>query len=231
MPAASVKKQLVTKLLKVAENPDTPANRAKLMKVSIAALKQAIAKAQAQQAAVQTKRKSAPASAKKRAKKGSLPKPLKARAAKLMALIRNGKIAAKQGKTSPGSFEGKTARERYEKFVKLYKGVRKPGKKTAAALAAIYKTITVSNKKPYFLSPGYVVPRHSVGGGKKGQGIVRVLPKSGAKPWSQLTEGQKKAVIAFLNSSQGKLMRSKGAPEKANYDMLVAKKGAASRWW
>jgi hypothetical protein len=98
-------------------------------------------------------------------------------------------------------------------------------------VSEIYKEIRVSGKKPYFLSSGYHVKAHNVGGGRRGQGIVRVIPRSKATPFGQLNEAQKRVVVAFLNSSGGRALRAKGAPVKADYDLLVGKKGAASRWW
>jgi hypothetical protein len=246
------KKQLVAKLIKVSENPNTPANRAKLMKLDVATLESAIAKAQRQQAAAAPKKtskkvskkakrtskkakrtsKKVSASGRSRVKKGSLPRMLKARVMKIVANIRAGNIVVKQGKGKPGDMAGDSAKARYIAFAKLYKGVRKAAKKgTVKRVTEIYKEIRVSGKKPYFLSSGYHVKAHNVGGGRRGQGIVRVIPGSKATPFSQLDEAKKRVVVAFLNSSGGRALRAKGAPVKADYDLLVGKKGAASRWW
>ena len=249
------KKQLVAKLIKVSENPNTSANRAKLMRLDVATLESAIAKAQRQQAAAAPRKtsqkvskkgkktskkvskarqtsKKVSASGRSRVKKGSLPRMLKSRVLKIVANIRAGNIVVKQGKAKPGDMAGDTAKARYIAFAKLYKGVRKAAKKgTVKRVTEIYKEIRVSGKKPYFLSSGYYVKAHNVGGGRRGQGIVRVIPGSKATPFSQLNEAQKRVVVAFLNSSGGRALRAKGAPVKADYDLLVGKKGAASRWW
>jgi hypothetical protein len=249
------KKQLVAKLIKVSENPNTSANRAKLMKLDVATLESAIAKAQRQQAAAAPRKtskkvskkakktskkvskarrtsKKVSASARSRVKKGSLPRMLKSRVLKIVANIRAGNIVVKQGKAKPGDMAGDGAKARYLAFAKLYKGVRKAAKKgTVRRVSEIYKEIRVSGKKPYFLSSGYHVKAHNVGGGRRGQGIVRVIPGSKATPFGQLNEAQKRVVVAFLNSSGGRALRAKGAPVKADYDLLVGKKGAASRWW
>ncbi len=196
------------------------------------------AKAKAQpkrqsKAKAQPKRKSAPKrqSAPKATRKsaGKLPKTLKARAAKISAAIKAGKIAQKQGKSKPSDYaDSLTTRQKYDKFVALYAGtvIRKASRKSkdkGPSIVSIYESLRSTHRRPYFLSAGYSVKGFSVGGGKKGAGVIRAVPGKGAKPFKSLPEGQQRAVLAFLNSAEGQKLRGKGAPK------LVS--GSPARYW
>lgn len=182
-------------------------------------------------------------------KRATLPKTLKARAARIANAITAGKIAAKRGITSPAKAPGKTARERYDKFVALYAGQRITRRKTSSKTAApsmksVYDGIKAAGKKPYFLSKGYHVKGFDVGGGGRGPGTVRKIAGTKAKPFSVLAPAEKKKVISFLNTSAGQVLRAKGAPKTASLAEMervakqktaaarksTSKRGAAN-WW
>jgi len=208
--------------------------------------KQAMAsQAPAQQTPPRRRSKPAATGTRTSRKSKKLPEGLKKRAQRLVAAIKSGKIKAKSGKTKPSDYKG-TARERYDKFVALYKGIRIPakGKKSsgpkAPGIKEVYDSLPARGKKPYYLSAGYHVNAFNVGGGKKGPGIVRTIPGSGATPFSKLSEAEKKKVIKFLNTKNGKKLRTKGAPGTASLTEMerVAKQKAAAKkkkgsksWW
>jgi hypothetical protein len=190
----------------------------------------ASAVAQAQAKAKQQK----PASSGGRSRKSNkLPKTLKARAGKISRAIAAGKIVAKQQKTKPSDYASGTTREKYEKFVALYSGVRIPKKGAKAkgpSVKAVYQQIKMSRnrkKYPYYLSRGYHVKAFNVGGGKRGPGIVRRIPGYQSKPFSALTATEKKRVVSFLNGP-GKGLRSKGAPKQVNLQAAMQQGKKAS---
>lgn len=152
-----------------------------------------------------------------------LPKSVKARAGKITRAIAAGKIVAKQGKAKPSDYPSGTTREKYDRFITLYKGVvvgRKGGKKGPSVMV-VYAQI-VGRKYPYYLSRGYHVKAFNVGGGRGGIGIIRAIPKSGAPTFSKLQEGKKKTIVNFLNSAKGQKLRSKGAPKTASWTQAKA---------
>ena len=159
-------------------------------------------------------------------------KPLRSRAGKLMRAIKSGKIAAKQGKSSPQDFtsiEGN--RSKYEAFVKLYEGVvvgrksRKSTKPKRVSVKARFQSIK-GQKYPYQLKKGYRIPYKVVGGGGKGAGIIKTIPGSKATPFSKLSDAEQAQVVAFLNSEEGKMLRSKGAPKVVSLQKIKAQAAA-----
>jgi len=177
------------------------------------------AQAKAQQAAPAKK-----AAAKKRAKKGGVTDAMKARAATLTAAIKAGRLAAKQGLTSPAKAQGKTARARYAKFLQTYKGARpaaaaskKSAKPKVKTVRKVYQQIKGQQKFPYYLSAGYTA---RVGGGASGPGVIRAVPKSGAVPFRRLDEDKQKDVVRFLNTEAGKSLRGKGAKRQVVFQKI-----------
>lgn len=205
----------------------TPFKKAELQGILASAVAQAQAKAQAK------KQKPASSGTRKSRKSSKLPKTLKARAGKISRAIAAGKIVAKQQKTKPSDYASGTTREKYEKFVALYSGVRIPKKGAKAkgpSVKAVYQQIKMSRnrkKYPYYLSRGYHVKAFNVGGGKRGPGIVRRIPGYQSKPFSALTATEKKRVVSFLNGP-GKGLRSKGAPKQVNLQAAMQQGKKAS---
>jgi hypothetical protein len=201
-------------------------------KVSQAPLLQQIKKAQQavqqmvqqakQQAKQQASAQAPKKAAKKRAKKGGITDAMKSRAAMLTAAISAGRLAAKQGITRPTMAQGKTPRDRYAKFLQIYKGARPAAaasKKAAKpkSVRAIYQQIKGQQKFPYYLSAGYTA---RVGGGASGPGTIRAVPKSGATPFSRLDEDNQKDVVRFLNTEAGKALRGKGAKRQVTFQKI-----------
>jgi hypothetical protein len=174
-----------------------------------------------QQAKAQAPKKAA---SKKRAKKGGVTDAMKARAATLTAAIKAGRMAAKQGVTSPAKAQGKTARARYAKFLQIYKGARpaaaaskKSAKPKVKTVRKVYQQIKGQQKFPYYLSAGYTA---RVGGGASGPGVIRAVPKSGAVPFRRLDEDKQKDVVRFLNTEAGKGLRGKGAKRQVTFQKI-----------
>ena len=174
-----------------------------------------------QQAKAQAPKKAA---SKKRAKKGGITDAMKSRAAMLTAAIKAGRLAAKQGITSPTMAQGKTPRARYAKFLQIYKGARpaaaaskKAAKPKAKSVRAVYQQIKGQQKFPYYLSAGYTA---RVGGGASGPGVIRAVPKSGATPFRRLDEDKQKDVVRFLNTEAGKGLRGKGAKRQVTFQKI-----------
>jgi hypothetical protein len=149
-----------------------------------------------------------------------------------MRAIKAGKIAAKQGKSKPMDFtslEGNRAK--YDAFVKLYAGVvlgrksktRKSKKRVSVKVT--YQSIK-GQKKPYMLKKGYRIPYKVIGGGGKGAGIIKAVPGSKATPFAKLEESEQRAVVAFLNSDEGKSLRGKGAPKVVSLQKIQAQAAA-----
>lgn len=260
MPTQSPKSKLVSKILDAAGKKGTARTklRAKMMKLSVAKLK-AIAKksgvgtsSRRSSAKKKTttrrtptrrtptrrtasKKKKTAASASSSASK--LSKAAKSRVAKLVRGIKAGKISAKRGKKSPADYATGTAKSRYAKFIKLYKGVRVPkgtsssSSSKSTSIKAQYASIKSRSKKPYYLSRGYRVKGYVVGGGARGEGLIRPVPGTRAKSFHKLTKAQQKAVVKFLNTGAGKTLRGKRAPATAQLGKLLrqaARQKAAS---
>ena len=248
------KSDYVKKIMSLAGDTSA-ATKAKLNALGVGHLKDLLAASQQAAKSVPAKRastkKQAPKkqAARKPVKRGSvqsISKAARARAASITRAIASGKIAAKQGKKGVGDMAGATARARYTAFLKLYSGAKAKGRKSAAKTAGVkqrYATISGS-KVPYYLSAGYTVKSFTVGGGAKGPGIVRAIPKSGAKPFSSVGEATQKKIASFLNAG-GKTLRSKGAPSVVNLSEIKRlaaaksspkkrsskKTGTTNRWW
>ncbi len=172
-----------------------------------------------QQAKAQAPKKAA---SKKRAKKGGVTDAMKSRAATITAAIKAGRLAAKQGVTSPAKAQGQTPRARYTKFLALYKGARPAASKKAAkpkakTVRAVYQQIKGQQKFPYYLTAGYTA---RVGGGASGPGIIRAVPKTGAVPFRRLDEDKQKDVVRFLNTEAGKGLRGKGAKRQVTFQKI-----------
>lgn len=186
--------------------------------------------------AIKKSKKSAAAAAKRQsnkskkqaAKKNKVTESLRKRAGRIMRAIKAGKVAEKQGKSKPMDFtsvEGKRAQ--YEAFVALYKDVKlarksksKKSKKRVSVKTA-YQSIK-GQKKPYMLKKGYRIPYKVVGGGGKGAGIIKAIPGSKAIPFAKLSDAEQREVVAFLNSEEGKMLRSKGAPKVVSLQKIQA---------
>ena len=131
--------------------------------------------------------------------------------------IKAGAVAAKQGKHSAADMQGKTAKQKAAKFVKLYKGVRIASRKsrkkgvTRKSIKKIYAQIQ-GQKHPYFLEKGFV---SRVGGGPSGPGVIRKIHGHKVKPYGALSQAQQQSVVSFLDSQKGKKLRGPGAKKKA----------------
>jgi hypothetical protein len=207
----------------------TPFKKAELQGI----LANAVAQAQAQGKKQQKPRRQSTASSGGTRKSRKLPKSLKARAGKISRAIAAGKIVAKQQKRKPSDYASGTSREKYEKFVALYAGVRVPKKGAQTkgpSIKQVYQQVKTSGRRkkyPYYLSRGYHVKAFNVGGGKKGAGIVRRIPGYQSKPFSQLSATEKKRVVSFLNGP-GAGLRSKGAPKQVNLQAALQQGKKAS---
>ena len=183
---------------------------------------QAKQQAKAQQVKQQVKVQQAKTASKKRAKAGGVTDAMRERAALLVAAIKSGRLAAKQGVTKPAEAQGKTPRDRYVKFIAMHKKARvsaaPSAKKTKTkTVRTVYQQIKGQKKFPYFLSAGYTA---RVGGGASGPGVVRVIPKSGALPFRRLEEDDQRAVVQFLNTEGGKTLRGKGAKRQVTFQKI-----------
>jgi hypothetical protein len=180
------------------------------------------------------------------------------------------------------SFKSAVAEERYQMFLQFYKPLLKKagystargtmGKLTKAgrrmfstaksksrkksarkSVKARYQAIKQQGKLPYYLAKGYV---RRIGGGPGGPGVVRVVPGSGATPFSRLSEAEKRKVLNYLNTDNGKSLRGKGAKRKVDVQGIInlkanekaakqqarrrakaaaqkrkAAKGSSNQWW
>jgi len=189
-----------------------------------------------------TKQKPAARAGTKRRSTAKIPDAQRKRRDRIQRAIASGKIKPKGGKKKATQMAGATPRDRVYAFNSLYKGVviptaakpkqgtkAKAKPKAKASISTIYAGIKAKGKKPYYVTQGYNVKAYSVGGGKRGPGIIRAVPKSNAAPFSKLTEAQQAAVVKFLNSGAGKALRSKGAPASVSITALrkIAKQKAA----
>jgi len=183
------------------------------------------------------------------------------------------------------SFKSAVAEERYQMFLQFYKPLLKKagystargtmGKLTKAgrrmfsaakskarkksarkSMKARYQAIKQqagAQKFPYYLAKGYV---RRIGGGPGGPGVVRVVPGTGATPFSRLSAGEKRKVLNYLNTKNGKSLRGKGAKRKVDVQGIInlkanekaakqqarrrakaaaqkrkAAKGSSNQWW
>lgn len=148
-----------------------------------------------------------------RGTRGGPTKTMKARAAKIVRAIASGRIKAVRGLGKPADASGATPRKRYEQFLAAYKTARitrKSARGTRASKGIKSRYAALRGQKfPYYLVHGYKVPSYPVGGGRRGPGVIRPIPGSGAPGFMALTDAQKREVVAFLNGT-GKVLRSKG---------------------
>jgi len=220
MASGMSKKKLITKILNASKVPTEKRDnlRTAMLEKKMSDLRDLLKKAEGKAAAAPKDEKK-PVAGKKKSRK-SLPKSMRSRVAKLVAGIKAGRIAVRQGLSKPSDAKGDTARARYENFLSAYKKVSTAKrKKGVSALLERYKAIPQASRMPYYLQAGFFV-----GGGPNGPGIIRTIPKrySGvaAMPFSKLDKAGQKKVIAFLNGP-GKALRSKGA--KKDVKAAVAK--------
>ena len=183
---------------------------------------QQLAQQAKQQAKAQQVKQQVKTASKKRAKAGGVTDAMKSRASAITAAIKGGRLAAKQGLTSPTEAQGKTARARYAKFLQVYKKTRvaapkKATKARAKSVRTVYQQIKGQQKFPYYLSAGYTA---RVGGGASGPGVIRAVPKSGALPFRSLDEDKQRGVVRFLNTEAGSGLRGKGAKKKVVFQEI-----------
>jgi hypothetical protein len=156
--------------------------------------------------------------------------------ARVAKLIKDGTIAAQGQVTTYSKASGTTRQKQAAAFIKMYKSkvkaaglkiaagevglakkARKVTKKRSTSIAKRYASIA-GQKKPYYVAKGRT---YRVGGGAGGPGVVRVVPKTGAKTFKSLTADEKKAVAQFLVSPQGKKLRGKGAKRTIVVQQLI----------
>jgi len=172
--------------------------------------------------------------------------------ARIAKLIKEGTIAAQGNITTYSKAAGNTRQQKASAFINKYKPkvkaaglkvaagevglakkARKVTKKRRMSITKRYESIA-GQKKPYYIAKGRT---YRVGGGAGGPGVVRVVPKTGAKTFKSLTAEEKKAVAQFLASPQGKKLRGKGAKRtivvqqliKVNLPKTMTKKAAAKK--
>lgn len=178
------------------------------------------------------------------------------------------------------SFTSAVSEERYQMFLQFYKPLLKKagystargtmGKLTKAgrrmlsaskstgrkksvrkSVKARFQAIKQQGKFPYYLAKGSV---RRIGGGPGGPGVVRVVPGKGATPFSRLSDSEKKKVLNYLNTDNGKSLRGRGAKRKVDVQGIInlkknekaakqasrqkakakrqaAKKGSSNQWW
>lgn len=178
------------------------------------------------------------------------------------------------------SFKSAVPEERYQMFLQFYKPLLKKagystargtmGKLTKAgrrmlsaskrtgrkksvrkSVKARFQAIKQQGKFPYYLAKGSV---RRIGGGPGGPGVVRVVPGKGATPFSRLSDSEKKKVLNYLNTDNGKSLRGRGAKRKVDVQGIInlkknekaakqasrqkakakrqaAKKGSSNQWW
>jgi hypothetical protein len=178
------------------------------------------------------------------------------------------------------SFTSAVSEERYQMFLQFYKPLLKKagystargtmGKLTKAgrrmfsaskskksvrkSVKARFQAIKQQGKFPYYLAKGSV---RRIGGGPGGPGVVRVVPGKGATPFSRLSDSEKKKVLNYLNTDNGKSLRGRGAKRKVDVQGIInlkakekaakqaarqrakaaaakrkaAKQGSSNQWW
>ena len=163
----------------------------------------------------------APAST-KRAKANGVTDAMRERAALLVAAIKSGRLAAKQGVTKPAEAQGKTPRDRYVKFIAMHKKARVSSASTPKAKAKsvkiIYQQVRGPGSLPYYLASGYT---SRVGGGASGPGVIRAVPGSGALPFRRLDEDEQRQIVSYLNSESGSVLRGPGAKKKVKFQEIM----------
>ena len=185
-------------------------------------VQQAKQQAKAQQVKQQVKVQQAKTASKKRAKADGVTDAMRERAALLVAAIKSGRLAAKQGVTKPAEAQGKTARDRYVKFIAMHKKARVSSASTPKAKAksvkTIYQQVRGPGSLPYYLASGYT---SRVGGGASGPGVIRAVPGSGALPFRRLDEDEQRQIVSYLNSGFGSVLRGPGAKKKVNFQEIM----------
>ena len=178
-------------------------------------------------------------------KKSSLPKSYSRDYARVRALLKDGKISPRMraGKQVMGveDIPLSDTKARYEAFFQTYRPAVKqakllvgPGKLGAApksrksksksggggrkSVAKRFAAIKQQGKVPYYLAKGSV---RRIGGGPGGPGVVRVIPGSKATPFNQLSEAEKRRVLSYLNSDNGKSLRGPGAKRKVDVQGVI----------
>lgn len=86
------------------------------------------------------------------------------------------------------------------------------------SVAKRFSAIKQQGKVPYYLAKGSV---RRIGGGPGGPGVVRVIPGSKATPFNQLSDAEKRRVLNYLNSQNGKSLRGPGAKRMVDVQGVI----------
>lgn len=86
------------------------------------------------------------------------------------------------------------------------------------SVAKRFSAIKQQGKVPYYLAKGSV---RRIGGGPGGPGVVRVIPGSKATPFNQLSDAEKRRVLNYLNSENGKSLRGPGAKRTVDVQGVI----------
>ena len=184
------------------------------------------ARKQAAQGVAQARQQQAQHKASGRKGTKKVPKATKKRANALTRAIKDGRIQPVAGYKSVKDAPGANALERNMAFVAAYKGVvtgrKKKKKKTPASVKSKWNNLDtgLSKKWPYYLSKGYIV-----GGGPRGQGIIRKISGAPGVSFHKLSDADKKKVVAFLNG-KGQTLRGRGAPKTAKISVALKQTAA-----
>jgi len=86
------------------------------------------------------------------------------------------------------------------------------------SVAKRFSAIKQQGTVPYYLAKGSV---RRIGGGPSGPGVVRVIPGSKATPFNQLSDAEKRRVLNYLNSENGKSLRGPGAKRAVDVQGVI----------
>jgi hypothetical protein len=86
------------------------------------------------------------------------------------------------------------------------------------SVAKRFSAIKQQGKVPYYLAKGSV---RRIGGGPSGPGVVRVIPGSKATPFNKLSDAEKRRVLNYLNSENGKSLRGPGAKRAVDVQGVI----------
>jgi hypothetical protein len=162
------------------------------------------------------------------------------RAARRIAnLVKKGTIAEKQGKKTYKSYKQGSDYAKAKKFIGLYKpavkqaglsvrsideiGKKKPARKTKKSPRKSIRTLfgqgKAQNKAPYYVSKGRTV---KIGGGAAGPGVIRKIAGQQGPSFKSLPADERRAIINYLASPQGRKLRGPGARKKVIVQKLYA---------
>ncbi len=154
-------------------------------------------------------------------------------------LIKKGTIVEKQGKKTYKSYKQGSDHAKAKKFIALYKsavkqaglsvrsideiGKKKPARKTKKSprksMRTLYGQATAQNKAPYYVSKGRTV---KIGGGATGPGVIRKIAGQQGPSFKSLPADERRAIINYLASEQGRKLRGPGARKKVVVQKLYA---------